>query len=100
MVLSYILQEMLDGFRRAKVSSLLSAFTISFFLVLVGFFGIININIERMTNAMQTQIPLEAFVSNTIDDRQIAMLSKEMRNIAGVEKVEFISKEAGAREFQ
>jgi cell division transport system permease protein len=94
------INEMWDGFRRAKISTFLSILTIAFFLVLIGFFSIINLNLNKMTQGLHSQIPLEAFVSNTLDDRQIALLEKKLLEINGIGNIEYISKESAAREFQ
>jgi len=100
MSLSYTLKESIEGFRRAKASSLLSIATISFLLVLIGIFLVITVNIQRLIAVVHANIDLEVFIDETIDDSDISRLEKELKSISGISKVEFISKTAAAKIFQ
>jgi len=100
MKLAHSLKEAMDGFRRARMASLISIFTIAFLLILIAIFGILSININRLISTLHAQIDIQVFISNTLDDGEIADLAARIKSTEGVAKVEFVSKDAAAREFQ
>ncbi len=100
MKLAHSLKEAMDGFRRARMASLISIFTIAFLLILIAIFGILSININRLISTLHAQIDIQVFISNTLDYGEIADLAARIKSTEGVAKVEFVSKDAAAREFQ
>jgi len=100
MRLRYLLEESRDGFRRAWGSCVLSILTVAFFLTLLGFLTLISANISYFKSRLNEQLQMQAFISNTLDDRGIAGLADKLKRIPGVIKVQFISKDDAARAFE
>ncbi len=100
MRMRYILEESRDGFRRARGSCLLSVLTVAFFLALLGFLSLISANISYFKQLLNEQLQMQAFISNALDEREIAALSERMKRLPGITKVQFTSREDAARDFQ
>ncbi len=98
--LRYSIREAFEGFRRAKISSFISIFTLSFLLILIGILGIVSLNVDRMVNALHANVEIQAFIANTLDDKEISLLQKKIEQLEGVESVDFYSKEDAAREIR
>lgn len=98
--LAYILQESFDGFRRARISSLISTMTISFLLIIIGIFALVSTNVDHIVTALNARFDIQAFIDNTLDDSQITGLRQQLSQIEGIRQISFYSKEQAAREFQ
>jgi cell division transport system permease protein len=100
MHLSYLAKTCVRHFKQAWLSSVLSVFTIMFFLVLIGFFGLAWLNIGRLLDSLSSRVQIHAYVSNALDDGQMVQLGSRLQNLNGVQRIDFVSKDAAAREFQ
>jgi len=100
MRLRYLVKETSDGIRRARISFLVSVVTLTFFLMLVGFFSIVSSNLRYLTGLVRSQMQIQAFLANTLEEGQISALRARVAAIPGIERVDFISKEDAAQEFQ
>src|SRR4030067_1707948 len=96
----YVFQESFDGFRRAKISSFISVSIICFLLILLGFFALVSLNVDRMVNMLNSRVDIQAFIANTLNDAEIDNVRARLLAVQGIESVEFESKEAAAAEFQ
>jgi cell division transport system permease protein len=100
MSFTYAVRESLSGFKRARLSSVISVITISISLVLLGVFVIFTINAARFIDAVRDKVELEAFIQEPISKEATAQLQTAVAAISGVERVEYISKEQAARIFE
>lgn len=100
MRITYLIKTTWKHFRRAWISSLLSIISIAFFLVLIGFFGLISLNISHLLQSLSSQVQIHAYVSNALEDREAMDLQGRLEAISGVERVEFISRAEAAKTFQ
>lgn len=100
MRIRYLVKETFDGIRRARFSFILSVFILSFCLLLVGFFTVLSVNIEYFLSLVHSQMQLQAFISNTLEEDQISKLQLGIGKIEGIGEVAFISKDDAAKEFQ
>jgi cell division transport system permease protein len=100
MNIRYILKETGDGFTRAWGSCLFAIFTIAFFLSLLGFLALVSANIDYFKQTLNERLQLQVFLSNALDDHEIAALSDRVSRLPGVIKVSFVSKQMAAEEFQ
>ncbi len=98
--LIYSIKEAFDGFRRARVSNFITIFTISFLLFIITLFSILFLNADRLVNALHAEYDVQAFISNIYSQEEIESLRNRLMRLEQVEKVEFVSKEEAAREFQ
>lgn len=100
MAAGYILKEGLEGFRRARIASFISVTTVAFFLILVGLFLIITLNLNRIIDLAHRNVDMEIFIDNTYDDAKIRTLQNQIQALKSVESVNFISREMAAEFFR
>ncbi len=100
MSFSYTMRESFSGFRRAKLSSVISVVTITISLLLLGVFAILTVNTSRFIDMLRSKVELEAFLQEPLTQQQIADLQKKVTALNGVEHVTFISKDDAARIFR
>ncbi len=100
MSFAYTLRESFSGFRRAKLSSLLSVATISISLILVGIFAAVTINASRLVGSLRSRLDMEAFLTEPVTDDEVAGLQSRITALEGVEKVDFVSKDDALNIFR
>lgn len=100
MSLSYTLRESISGFRRTKLSSLLSILTISVALLLLGAFGVVTIHAARFLDELRSRVELEVFLEEPITRRTVDSLRTAIGGLDGVGTIAFVSKDEAARIFK
>jgi cell division transport system permease protein len=100
MSISYTLRESFSGFRRAKISSLLSIITVCISLLLLGSFVAITVNAGRLVDALRARLEMEAFLVEPATEGEIDSLVTAVSSLRGVENVLFISKDDAVRIFK
>jgi cell division transport system permease protein len=100
MSVTYTLKESVAGFRRSRSASLITVFTVSISLLLLGVFVIITMNFTTFVEQIRSRVDLEVFLASDINQRQQSELSNILVNIPGVDEVNFISKEDAAKIFE
>ncbi len=98
--MSYILKEGFSGFRRAKLSTIISIVTVAISLILLGTFTIIFLNLHQFAESVRKEIQLEVFIHDAFAVSQHAALQSRIAAIPGVGGVKYISKDEAARIFQ
>lgn len=96
----YTLKESYSGFQRAKLSSIISVFTIAISLLLLGVFAILTINASRFIEALRNKVELEVFLQEPLTRQEIAELQKQVTALEGVSTLTYISKDDAARIFK
>lgn len=100
MSLSYTLRESVSGFKRTKLSSIVSILTICISLLLLGLFAVVSLHASRFIESLRDKIELEAFLQEPINDEAVAELQRTIAALDGVKKVTFVSKEEAAQIFK
>ena len=100
MSMSYTLRESVAGFRRAKLSSVLSVLTICISLLLLGLFVAVTVNAGRVVDALRARLEMEAFLVEPATDEEIASLIGTVQGLEGVERIVYISKDEAALIFK
>ncbi len=98
--LFYILREGLSGFRRAKLSSTLSIFTIIIAVVITGSFYLISKNLHQLIFSLKQRLEIEVFIDNSFENSQIDNLKSKILVLPGIEKIHYISREQAAKILQ
>lgn len=96
----YLFKEGLSGFRRARLSMLISVSTLTISLLLLGFFGIIYRNANVVIQSFRDKVEMEVFLEEPLSDSTIVSMKKTFEAIPGIAKSHFISKEDAARIFK
>lgn len=100
MSVSYTLKESFAGFRRNRAASLITVFTVSISLLLLGVFTLITINFSTFVEQIRSRVDIEVFLDGSLSERQREEIENILVNITGVEEVQFISKKDAAKIFQ
>ena len=100
MSLSYTLRESFSGFRRAKLSSVLSVVTICISLFLVGIFAAVTVNASRLIDSLRSRLDMEAFLTEPVTEDDASALQSRIAALEGVEQVMFVSKDDALKAFK
>lgn len=100
MSVSYTLKESFAGFRRNRSASLITVFTVSISLLLLGVFSLITMNFSTFVEQIRSRVDLEVFIKGDLGERQQEEMAQILANIPGVENVTYISKEEAAKLFE
>ncbi len=100
MSLSYLLAESVSGFKRTKLSSVVSIMTICIALLLLGVFVVVTTNAARFVDVLRTKVELEAFLHQPMSPVELDSLRIAVRAIDGVASVTYVSKAEAAKIFK
>ncbi|MFZ1730162.1 MAG: permease-like cell division protein FtsX [Bacteroidota bacterium] len=100
MSVSYTLKESFAGFKRNRSASLITVFTVSISLLLLGVFVIITMNFTNFVEQIRSRVDLEVFLDSDMNDRQQEEMTNILSDIPGIEEVTFVSKEDAAKIFK
>jgi cell division transport system permease protein len=100
MSLSYTLRESVSGFRRTKLSSLLSIITIAISLLLLGVFAVLTIHATRFLDEVRARVELEVFLEEPITRHTIDSLRTVITEFDGVGALTYVSKAEAAAIFK
>jgi cell division transport system permease protein len=100
MSLSYLLAESVSGFKRTKLSSVVSIMTICIALLLLGVFVVVTTNAARFVDVLRTKVELEAFLREPMSPVEVDSLRSAVRAVDGVASVTYVSKAEAAKIFK
>ena len=100
MSLFFVLREGFAGLRRSRFSGFVATATVAISLILIGIFLIITVNLGKFVQFLRSRVELEVFLDDSFDEIKIQDLTAEIKQMAGVANLTFISKEMAIREFQ
>jgi len=100
MSFTYTLREAVSGFKRTKLASIASMLTICIALLLLGVYYLISLNAERVVQMIRDRVEMEAFCEEPITTARVNEIRRQLLEIEGVERVDFVSKEEAARIFK
>jgi cell division transport system permease protein len=100
MSIGYTVRESFSGFRRTKLSSVISIATVAISLLLLGIFAVVSINTTRFVEALRDRLEMEAFLREPVTVDQRLAIERAVRGVDGVETVDFVSKDEAARIFK
>lgn len=100
MAFFYTIKEGFSGFKRARLSSIITIFTMTISLLLLGLFSIIYTNANQIIQSFRDKVEMEVFLSVEVDSAQTAQLQQTLLNTPGVASVAYISKDEAAKIFK
>jgi cell division transport system permease protein len=100
MNISYVLKESFSGFRRARLSTLISILTVAVSLVLLGVFLILTQSAAHVLEEIRSRVEIEFFLSEAVPVSEAKAIAEELAKNPAVAKSTFISKEAAAKIFE
>lgn len=99
MSLTYIFKESFSGFRRVKISGIITIFTITISLLLLGIFLLVLENINDVVQNIRNRIEVEVFLKERLEPSEKDAIRTKIRQIQGVTDIKFISKEEASKIF-
>lgn len=96
----FTLKEGVKGIGRARLASFITISSISFALLLVGFFIIFSLNVNHWIKEFRSRIELEVFLEPDLQNQQGMEIQKKIETLKGISQVVFISKEQAAKRFE
>lgn len=100
MNLWFTIREGLKGFRRARLATIITITSISFALLLLGFFTVFVQNVDALIGDFRSQFEIEVFLEADADDSVGAKIHDQIKTIEGVSSVEYIDKMKAADRFE
>jgi cell division transport system permease protein len=97
--LYYSFREGIKGLKRARLASIVTVTTIAVTLILLDFFMILTVNVNRIIRSFKAQMVLEVFMDNTLDSLAVENLKRDLRQIDGIESVIYVSPEQALERF-
>jgi len=94
------MREGVDGIRRARLATVISILTTMIALVLFGVFVVGTVNVARLVEELRSRVEFEVFIDNGLAEKDAIALGREIRSVAGVTDVAFVSREDAERIFQ
>lgn len=77
-----------------------SVFTTCIALILLGVFGIVSYNANRLMDSIKNRVDLDVFLDEPITQTQLDSLKTKILSISGIDSVHYISKEEAIKKFQ
>jgi cell division transport system permease protein len=100
MAFFYTIKEGFSGFKRARFSSLITIFTMTIALLLLGLFAIIYTNATQIIQSFRDKVEMEVFLAVEVDSAQTAQIQNILLKTNGVASATYISKDEAARIFK
>lgn len=100
MNLRYIFSESISGFKRAKLASAISIFTISISLVLLGIFATLSLNASRVLSEIRSRVEVEFFLSQSLKEKEAKALATSLQSESSVQTATYISRDSAAQIFK
>jgi len=98
--LEFFMVEAFRSFRRSALMTTIAIVTITVSLVVFGAFLLSIINLGNMVSSVSSKLDIAAYTSKDISLDDAAALQIRISKIAGVEKVDFISKAEAWKKFK
>ncbi len=100
MSIFYSFKEGVSGFKRARLSSIITIFTMTISLMLLGLFAIIYQNTNSIIQSFRDKVEMEVFLSAELDSTQTVQVKANALSVPGVVSAVYISKDDAARIFK
>ncbi|NUN69582.1 MAG: ABC transporter permease [Bacteroidetes bacterium] len=100
MAILYTVREGFSGFRRARLSSVITIFTMTISLLLLGLFAIIYQNTNSIIQSFRDKVEMEVFIAAETDPARIDSIGTLLSEVPGIAGSQYISKAEAARIFK
>lgn len=96
----YTVKEGFSGFKRARLSALITVITMTISLLLLGLFAIIYRNTNQVIQSFRDKVEMEVFLAAEVTDAEAAAMRDTLLSVPGVAGAAFISKDDAAAIFK
>lgn len=98
--LQYFIKEAIASLRHNGLMSLASVSTVALSLLILGLFLIVVSNLGHMASSLESQVQITVFLQDNLSEKEQIAVSQQMAKIAGVKKLEYISKDQALERFK
>ncbi|HEY9167304.1 MAG TPA: permease-like cell division protein FtsX [Candidatus Kryptonia bacterium] len=96
----FIIKEAFSGLGRAKLSAFFSILMVALSFTMLGSFYLTSIQAERLLKYLKGKVEVEAFLTDSLTQDQLAVLRSQILGTKGVSKVDYVSKADAAEMFK
>lgn len=96
----FSIKEGVAGFKRAPLASIVTITSVALALLLLGYFILFSVNINRWIGEKRSKMEMEVFLDDDLDGNSGLRVANEIKKLNGVTAVVFISKADAARRFE
>jgi cell division transport system permease protein len=98
--LKYFLKEGFSNLARNRIMTVASITSVMAAMLILGLFLVIILNVNSLTNQVESQLELKAFLKDNISEQQVTQIGNDIKKMPGVTSVVFESKEEALRKFK
>jgi cell division transport system permease protein len=99
MSFSYVVKEGLAGFKRARLASFTSIFSLFIAVLLLGVLARVSYNAYEVAQSLKRSIDVEVFLMD-LDERSTNLLNRRLQEQPLIEEITYISKDSAASIFK
>ncbi len=98
--LGYFFGETFQSLRRNRLLSIATISTVAICILILGVAVLMTINAGNFMNSLESDIEIMVFVDNSLDKAELSDLEYDIKGLAGVKTVQFVSKEEAMQNLQ
>lgn len=96
----FTILEGFKGFKRARLSTIITISSTIFSLFLIAMFLLVSFNVDSWIGDLRSKLELEVFLERTLTRKETQKAYNRVKNITGIESARLISKEDAAKRFE
>ena len=96
----FSISEGIKGIAKARMATVLSVSSITFTILLLGFFALFIVNLHSWMSFLKDKIEIEVFIEIGTTDEEIKKVQLQVERTTGVSQVEYVSKKMAAERFK
>ncbi|MDO4539567.1 MAG: permease-like cell division protein FtsX [Syntrophomonadaceae bacterium] len=98
--IGFFFKEAFISMKRNRLLAFATLSTVTICLCIVGAAMLLTLNMEAFMHKLGSDQEIKVYINATITEDEVSALGAELREVTGVEKVTYVSKEQGLRELQ
>jgi len=96
----FTIREGFKGFKRARLSTVITISSIVFSHFLIGMFLLISINVDSWIGNLRSKLEIEIFLDRTLNENEGQIIHNKVKKIKGIKLSQFLSKDDAAKRFE
>ncbi|MCR5030022.1 MAG: permease-like cell division protein FtsX [Selenomonadaceae bacterium] len=96
----YIIRETMISLKRNSWMSFASIGTVAVSLFVLGMFLILVVNMNRMTDSLESQVEISVYVKDEVNEAGVRTLEERITAMQGIESVKFVDREKAMERFR
>ena len=96
----YFIKEVYTSFKRNIWMTLASIFTVVLSLFILGFFSIVNLNLNKMADTLESQVQISVYLKDDLSQEEIDETKETLSKIEGLQDIKFTTREEAMKNFK